>query len=208
MNKISDKIQRVLLLVLLATIAGCSKDDSPTIEPPIELPIESSYDGGLAVNGNFESGVDGWIFFSNGGTAEVDDMLSNGEDTNSARIVTNGPSNPGIKQERIGIDTVQAGDVVQIQFDHIGSYEGEGGIFNVLLFIELADGAPGIPITHIFDPKPTLTDTWSTFTGTYTIPNDAPVTGGISFLIESVCGGVAGCAVSANVDNVSVFLNP
>ena len=98
--------------------------------------------------------------------------------------------------------------MVQIEFDHIGSNEGEGGFFNLLLFVELAEGEPGAPITHIFDPAPTLTNSWSTFTGTYTIPNNAPVTGGISFLIESVCGGAAGCSVSANVDNVSVILNP
>jgi len=27
-------------------------------------------------------------------------------------------------------------------------------------------------------------------------------------LIEAVCGGAAGCNVSANIDNVSVVLNP
>jgi hypothetical protein len=163
----------------------------------------------LASNGDFETGdgTAGWLFFDNGGTAEVDNSISNGGST-SAKIATNGPSNPGIKQERIGIGTVQAGDVVQIQFDHIGSVTEPGAVFNVLLFVERAEGETGDPITHIFDPRPTLTSTWSTFTATYTIPESASVTGGISFLIESVCGGDAGCEVSANVDNVSVTLNP
>jgi hypothetical protein len=163
----------------------------------------------LASNGDFESGdgTEGWLFFENGGTAEVDNTLSNGGNA-SAKIATNGASNPGIKQERIGVGAVQAGDVVQIQFDHIGSVTEPGAVFNVLLFVERAEGEAGDPITHIFDPRPTLTGSWSTFTATYTIPESASVTGGISFLIESVCGGDAGCEVSANVDNVSVTLNP
>lgn len=172
--------------------------------------VRVSEGGLISNNGDFEAGdgTAGWLFFGNGGTAEVDNSLSNGGGSSSAKIATNGPSNPGIKQERIGVGTVKAGDVVQIKFDHIGSVIEPGAVFNLLLFVERADGEAGVPITHIFSPRPTLTDSWSTFTGTYTIPNDAVVTGGISFLIESVCGGDAGCSVSANVDNVSVVLNP
>ena len=170
-------------------------------------PNDENDPNNIATNGNFENGEEGWLFFENGGIAELDNTLSNGG-SNSAKVATSGPSNPGIKQERIGIGTVEAGDVVQIQFDHIGSVTEPGAVFNVLLFVERAEGEAGDPITHIFDPRPTLSDSWSTFTATYTIPNDASVTGGISFLIESVCGGDAGCEVSANVDNVSVTLNP
>lgn len=136
---------------------------------------------GIAANGDFESGETGWLFFNNNGTAMLDNSLSNGGGSNSAKISTNGPSNPGIKQERIGVGIVQAGDVVQIQFDHIGSVTEPGAVFNVLLFVERVEGEDGVPITHVFDPKPTLTDTWTTFTATYTIPNNASVTGGISF---------------------------
>ena len=163
----------------------------------------------IAINGNFETGdgTEGWLFFANGGNAMVDNTVSNGG-SNSAKIATGGSSNPGIKQERIGIGTVEAGDVVQIQFDHIGSVTEPGAVFNVLLFVERAEGEAGVPITHIFDPKPTLNDSWSTFKATYTIPGGAAVSGGVSILIESVCGGGAGCSVSANVDNVSVTLNP
>jgi hypothetical protein len=198
--KIIVKNTHRVFLLLVASFISCDDGDTPTKEPV--------FDGGLAVNGNFESGDEGWIFFNNGGSSALDNTLSNGSDANSWKIVTSGASNPGIKQERIGIGTVQAGDVVQIQFDHIGSVGGEGGIFNLLLFVERAEGEPGDPITFIFDPRPILTDSWSTFTGTYTIPGGASVTGGISFLIESVCGGTPGCSVSANVDNVIVKLNP
>ena len=175
-----------------------------------EATLDLSNVNELVTNGDFETGdgTEGWIFFANGGNSAVDNTLSNNGGSNSAKIATNGPTNPGIKQERIGIGTVQAGDVVQIQFDHIGSVNQPGGVFNVLLFVERAEGETGDPITHVFNPGPTLADSWSTFTATYTIPQDAVVTGGISFLIESVCGGDAGCSVSANVDNVSVILNP
>lgn len=201
MKKLIGNTHKVLLLLLLVTFLGC-KDDEET------PPAETAFHGGLAENGNFEAGTDGWIFFPNGGTAELDNTVSNGSDGNSAKIATKGASNPGIKQERIGIGVVKPGDEVRIQFDHKGSYEGEGGFFNLLLFVERAEGETGDPITHIFDPRPTLTDSWTTFTATYTIPNNAVVSGGISFLIESVCGGASGCAVSANVDNVIVTLNP
>jgi hypothetical protein len=203
MKKLNSYAYWMMLSLFVVAWSGCAKDEEEPL--PVE---EEAFDGGLATNGNFESGMDGWLFFENGGVAELDDTMSNGSDANSAKVATNGPSNPGIKQERIGIGTVQPGDVVQIQFDHIGNTEGTGGFFNVLLFVERAEGESGDPITHIFDPKPTLSDSWTTFTAEYTIPNGAVVSGGISFLIESVCGGDAGCGVSANVDNVVVRLNP
>ena len=164
---------------------------------------------GILTNGNFETGdATGWSLFANGGTAEIDNTTNNGGSF-SGKLATNGASNPGFKQERVGIGTVQAGDVVQVSFDHIGSSTvPEGGVFNVLLFVERAEGEPGDPITHIFDPRPSLSGTWSTFTATYTIPGGASVTGGLSILIEAVCGGAPGCSVSANIDNVSIVLNP
>ncbi|WP_420318958.1 carbohydrate binding domain-containing protein [Ekhidna sp.] len=197
----------LMFTILAAYLIACSNDD--TLSTPDDNSTEEDENpDNLAANGNFEAGTTGWIFFSNGGSAGIDNTESNGSGSNSAIIVANGAGNPGIKQERIGIDTVQAGDVVQIQFDVKGSTEGEGGIFNLLLFIERAEGESGDPITHIFEPRPVLSGEWTTFTGLYTIPDNAVVTGGISFLIESVCGGVAGCKVTANVDNVLVLLNP
>lgn len=160
----------------------------------------------LATNGDFETGNDtGWILFQNGGTAALDNTTNNGGSW-SGKLATGGPSNPAFKQERIGAGTVKAGDIVRIKFDHKGGYAGEGGVFNVLLFGEGAGGA--VPFTHVFNPAPSLAGAWSTFTGTFTIPGGTDVSEGISFLIEAVCGGAAGCSVSANIDNVSVTLNP
>jgi len=162
----------------------------------------------IAVNGDFEANNgdgSGWMFFPNaGGTAEIDAAVNNGG-SYSAKIATNGASNPGIKQERIGGGVVVGGDVVQVSFDHIGAVGGEGGVFSVILF---GEGNGGVSFTHVFSPAPTLGETWSTYTATFTIPGGADVTEGVSLLIETVCGGAAGCTVSANVDNVSVIVNP
>ena len=78
----------------------------------------------------------------------------------------------------------------------------------MLLFIERAEGEQGDPITHIFEPRPSLSETWSNYNKSFVIPDNAIVTGGISILIESVCGGAPGCMVNANIDNVTISINP
>jgi hypothetical protein len=158
----------------------------------------------IETNGNFESGTTGWVLFQNGGTAAIDNTINNGG-TSSGKLATGGPSNPAFKQERIGAGTVKAGDVVQIKFDHKGAVVQPGAVFNVLLF---GEGAAGASFTHVFNPAPVPGTNWTTFTGTFTITAGTDVSQGVSFLIEAVCGGDAGCSVSANIDNVSVTLNP
>jgi hypothetical protein len=160
---------------------------------------------GLAQNSDFETGaLSGWIVFQNGGTAALDNTTSNNGGTWSGKLVTNGPSNPAFKQEAVGAGTVKSGDKITVKFDVKGSIVQPGAVFNVLLF---GEGAAGASFTHVFNPTPTLTSTWTTFTGTYTIPSNADVSKGLSFLIEAVCGGDAGCKVTANIDNVSVTIN-
>ncbi|MGZ0015770.1 carbohydrate binding domain-containing protein [Yeosuana sp. AK3] len=159
---------------------------------------------GIAFNTDFETGTDsGWIRFQNGGVAVFDNTINNGGSW-SGRLETNGASNPAFKQEAIGIGAVAAGNTITIAFDHIGSMGGEGGVFNVLLF---GEGANGASFTHVFNPTPALAETWSRFSGSFTIPGGTDVSGGISFLIETVCGGAPGCTVTANIDNVSVTVN-
>lgn len=159
---------------------------------------------GLAQNSDFETGaLSGWIAFQNGGTAALDNTTNNGGSW-SGKLVTNGPSNPAFKQERVGAGVVKAGDVITVKFDLKGSVVQPGAVFNVLLF---GEGAAGASFTKVFSPAPTLTNTWTTFTGTYTIAPGTDVSGGLSFLIEAVCGGDAGCKVTANIDNVLVKVN-
>jgi PKD domain/Carbohydrate binding domain len=161
----------------------------------------------LAANGDFETGADsGWVRFQNGGTSVLDNTTpNNGAGSWSGKLATGGPSNPAFKQERIGAGTVKAGDVVRIKFDHKGAVVPPGGVFNVILF---GEGASGASFTHVFNPAPSLGSGWTTFTGTFTIAGGTDVSQGISFLIEAVCGGDVGCSVTANIDNVSVVLNP
>jgi PKD repeat protein len=167
--------------------------------------IDTLFFGGLATNGNFETGTtEGWLLFQNGGSATLNNNISNGGKW-SGKLATGGISNPAFKQERIGADLVKAGDVVQIKFDHKGVIVPEGGIFNVLLF---GEGASGASFTHVFSPAPVPGSDWATFTGTFTIAAGTDVSEGISFLIEAVCGGAPGCSVTANIDNVTVTLNP
>ncbi|MFK2821156.1 carbohydrate binding domain-containing protein, partial [Flavobacteriaceae sp. LMIT009] len=162
--------------------------------------------GGIANNGDFETGDDtGWMLFQNGGTAALDNTVNNGGSWSGKLTVGDSGGNPAFKQERIGAGTVAPGDVVQIQFDVIGTVTQPGAVVNVLLF---GEGAGGVSFTHVFNPGPAPTGSWTTFTGTYTIPGGTDLTDGISFLIEAVCGAVSGCSVTMNIDNVSVTLNP
>ena len=159
---------------------------------------------GIAQNGDFETGaLSGWLSFQNGGISRLDNTVNNGG-TWSGKLETNGPSNPAFKQEGIGAGVVRSGDLITIKFDVKGSLTQPGAVFNVLLF---GEGASGASFTKVFNPAPTVTNAWTTFTGTYTIGATTDVSKGISFLIEAVCGGDAGCKVSANIDNVSVKIN-
>ena len=160
---------------------------------------------GLAQNSDFETGaLSGWIIFQNGGTAALDNTTSSGTGSWSGKLVTNGPSNPAFKQENVGAGVVKAGDVITVKFDLKGTVVQPGAVFNFILFGE--GTAPGASFTKVFSPAPTLTSNWTTYTGTYTVPA-VDVSRGLSFLIEAVCGGDAGCKVTANIDNVSVKVN-
>ena len=83
--------------------------------------------GNLLTNGDLETGDDSGGYFQNGRSAALDNTTANAG-TWSVKIATGGAINPGAKQERFGISTVNAGDVVQVQFDHKGAVGGEGGI--------------------------------------------------------------------------------
>lgn len=160
----------------------------------------------IAVNGDFETGDDtGWMIFPNGGTAQLDNTISNGGSWSGLISVGDSGGNPGFKQERIGTGEVAAGDVIQVSFDVIGSISQPGAVVNVLLF---GEGSTEVSFTHVLNPGPELSDTWQTFTGSYTIPPGTDVADGISVLIEGVCGAVAGCGVNMNIDNLEVIINP
>ncbi len=166
---------------------------------------EPGPDGELITNGDFETGTeDGWFFFVNGGTAAIDNTENNGG-AFSAKVATNGASNPAIKQERFGVGTVMSGDQLEIKFD--SKVEAlniaQGAVINAILFTEpAAEG--GAVTTNFLTPVNTAIGSWNTNTFNFTIPNGVDVSGGVSLLLEVVCGGGAGCEGSAFFDNVSV----
>lgn len=197
MNKFIRYAKLALIFSILIFFVGCEDKDDQTSE---------LFYGGLVTNGNFETGTtEGWLLFQNGGTAALDNTINNGGAW-SGRLATGGLSSPAFKQERIGAGVVMAGDVVQVKFDYKGVVVQPGAIFNVLLFGEKV--SPGASFTHVFSPAPIPGSNWAIFTGTFTIAGGTDVSQGISVLIEAVCGGDAGCSVSANIDNVAVTLNP
>jgi hypothetical protein len=132
----------------------------------------SVFYGGLATNGNFETGTsEGWTLFQNGGTAALDNSTSNGGEW-SGKLTTGGTSNPAFKQERVAAGVVKAGDLVQISFDHKGSLSQDGGVFNVILF---GEGANSVSFTHIFSPSPIPANNWTSFSGSFRIADDTDI---------------------------------
>lgn len=159
----------------------------------------------LAANGTFETGDDtGWFLFQNGGSATIDNTVNNGGTYSGKLVVTDSGGNPAFKQERIGAGTVAAGDTVNISFDYIGTISQPGAVVNVILF---GEGNNIVSFTQVLNPGPNPGGSWTSYTGSYTIPGGTDVSEGISFLIETVCGAVSGCGVTMNIDNVSVTLN-
>lgn len=160
----------------------------------------------LVENGDFETGVQApWLFFdsatTNGGTTSLSSTESNGGGSFSARVQSGPGNNPGIKLERFAIGTVMANQSIEVKVDaKIGSLAA-GAIVNVLAFSESAtDGAPAT--LHNLGQINGAVGSWNTNTFSFTTAAD--VTGGISVLMEVVCGGVPDCSGDVFFDNISV----
>ncbi len=160
----------------------------------------------LVENGDFETGLQApWLFFdsatTNGGTTSLDNTDSSGGGSFSARVQSGPGNNPGIKLERFAIGTIMANQSVEVKVDaKLATLEG-GAIINVLAFSESAtEGAPAV--LHNLGQINGATGAWSTSTFSFTTASD--VTGGISVLMEVVCGGVPGCDGDVLFDNISV----
>ncbi len=160
--------------------------------------------GNIAVNGNFDTGAASpWLLFDNGGTAQLDNTLSNSASW-SAKLSVNGGGNPGIKQEAIAAGSVAAGQTINISFDYTGAFTGEGALLQAGLF---GEGASGASFTEWLTVPASAApnSSWQTYTGSYTIPTGTDVSNGISFLIQAVSGGSS--TANINIDNVVVTLN-
>jgi hypothetical protein len=158
-------------------------------------------DGELISNGGFETGDDAcWVFFDNGGTAVVTDAES--KDGNySAKISTAPFKNPGIKHERFGIGIVTANQEIAVNFDSKVESLVDGAVVNVLCFSE--SSTEGVAaVLHNLGTINVTPGSWNSNSMTFTTAAD--VSGGVSLLLEVVCGGAATCSGVVYFDNVSV----
>jgi len=157
------------------------------------------------VNGDFETGDNtGWLFFdtttSNGGSVSVSDAESNGG-TYSAKITSGQFNNPGIKQERFGAGTILANTEYQVTLDSKVESLVDGAVVNVLAFSESAvEGEAAV--LHNLGTINVAPGSWNT--NTYTFTTAGTVSGGVSLLIEVVCGGATTCDGVVYIDNVSI----
>jgi len=167
-----------------------------------------SADGDISSNGGFESGtLDGWTLYANGGSATLDNTEARTGDW-CVKLFASAPSglNPTLKQERKAAGSIVVGDEVQVTFSYKGSLTGESGTVSIQSFVEATNGASQIETFNV-----TPTNTWQTFTTTYTVTGalqGGDVSGGITMEFVAICGGVAGCTSTLYLDDISIILNP
>ncbi|NOS94469.1 MAG: PKD domain-containing protein [Cyclobacteriaceae bacterium] len=153
----------------------------------------------LITNGGFESGDTGWLLFNNNGATSISSTENNGG-TKSAKIESGKFDNPGIKQERFAVGTVLANTQYEVKFDVKQQALADGAIVNAFVFSETSNANPAVQ--HQLTPITLSQGNWSSNTLTFTTAAD--VSGGISLLIEVVCGGADTCNGVVYIDNVSI----
>jgi PKD repeat protein len=161
--------------------------------------------GEFIADGGFESNGDCWQLIDNGGTVTISTTVNNGG-SNSGQIKTTPGSNPALKQERFGIGTMSPNTTYVVQFDiqaNASDMPANGAVFQAFAFSEPAEGSPDPAVQHILiQGDANFPTTWQTRTYTFTTAGN--IDGGVSLLLELVCGGVAGCTGTINIDNVSI----
>jgi len=160
--------------------------------------------GDFISDGDFEANTGCWEVFDNGGSTTISTSNSNGGGSNSGQITTAQGANPGLKQNRFGVGTIQPNTAYIVTFDiQSGSPLVDGAVFQAFTFSEPADGS-GLPAgQHVLVAgDPNVPATWTT--RTYEFTTAANVDGGLSLLFELVCGGAASCAGEVFIDNVSL----
>lgn len=161
--------------------------------------------GELTTNGDFETGdTTGWLFFDNSGVAEITNTENNGGSF-SAKITSGPTNNPGIKQERFGVGTIQPNQLINVTLDSKVESLADGAIVNVLAFSESATEGVGA-VLHNLGTVNVSPGAWNSNSFSFTTAVD--VSGGVSLLIEVVCGGATSCQGVVFFDNVSVQIAP
>ena len=168
----------------------------------------------IAVNGDFELGLDGWLQFPNGGSIGIaNENGPSAPGSQSAQLVADasgGASFPLIKIERLNPFELQPLSEVRISFDAKATLQTQsfpdiagGVVFIAELFSEFTE--PGGTNNIILGGAP-LTQDWQTFVINTTLGAD--VSGGLSLLFKADCGANPTCRLTALVDNVSIAVVP
>ncbi|WP_044397566.1 immunoglobulin-like domain-containing protein [Lacinutrix sp. Hel_I_90] len=162
--------------------------------------------GEFILDGDFEANANCWGLFDNGGTTTISTTVSNGGGTNSGQIQTATGANPGLKQERFGVGTIQPNTTYVVTFDIKADAANplvDGAVFQVFTFSEPADGSGLSATQHVLIAgDANLATAWTPRSYTFTTAGN--VDGGVSLLFELVCGGATTCGGTINIDNVSL----
>jgi len=149
---------------------------------------------GFVTNGGFESGdLDSWLAEGAGDISAMQDDM----DTWLAKIVAAEAQNPSIKQSKIGEAVITNGQALTVSFDMKGT-AGPSGEVKALLFTEAPAGVSKTDNLMTVVP----TEEWKNYSFDVTAGDDTEW--GVTLLLQSVCGAVEGCQVTAYFDNVSI----
>lgn len=169
----------------------------------------------IVPNGDFESGLDGWLQFTNGGS--ISTVAENGPSAAgsqaaflSADFSSGGTSFPIIKVERLQEGFLTNGAPVTISFDarsplqtvDINAGPQVGKVVFIAEFFTELTGDNGAVNQILLGPPTFLDEQWNTYTFNTTLGPDAG--GGISLLFKADCGAQPNCRFDAIIDNVTI----
>ena len=156
--------------------------------------------GELLFNGDFEACDCDWQLLDAVGST-ISTSINNGG-SKSGQIQGRAGVAVGLKQERLGVGTIQPNTTYIVTYDIKASGAfGEGGVFKAFTFSEPAEGTDTGATLHILtDGTTSMSSNWESKSYEFTTPGTAAqVAGGLSFLIEIV-NSTANAAI--NIDNV------
>jgi hypothetical protein len=165
--------------------------------------------GQFVTDGGFETNAGCWELINNGGEVTISTTINNGG-SNSGQIKTAPLKNPALKQTRFGVGLIRPNTAYRVTFDikvNANDLMADGAVFQAFTFSESAEGSNLGATQHILvQGDGNVSTTWQT--RTYTFTTAANVDGGLSLLLELVCGGAGTCKGTVNIDNVSITLAP
>ena len=159
----------------------------------------------LVDNGGFETGdFTGWVQESpQGNDSKSVTSVNPASGTYSANLNCSAgvPCDSLLKSANKGIGVVTAGQEITVSFDYRG-IQADGGVIFAELFSETDSG--GVSKSELITGGPLFGagDNWQNFSITTTLGPD--VSGGVTLLLKSGCGGAASCVSDAYFDNASM----